>query len=54
MNKVRLLLVAMLVGSAFALTGCGKKSEPSEPTTEHNENDGHDHAAHDDHEGHNH
>lgn len=51
MNKARLLLVAVLAGSAIALTGCEKKSEPSRPAAEHNEHDGHDHA---DHDGHNH
>lgn len=54
MSKVRLLLIAMLAGSAIALTGCEKKSEPTEPATEHNEHDAHDHSAHDDHKGHNH
>ena len=49
MNRLRLLLVAMLAGSALALTGCGKKSEPSAPATEHTEDD--DHGSH---EGHDH
>ncbi len=54
MSKFKLLLIAALAGSALALTGCGKKSEPSAPATEHTEDDGHDHSAHDDHTGHNH
>lgn len=54
MNKLRLLLIAMLAVSALALTGCGKKSEPAGPGTEHAEDDGHDHGTHDDHAGHNH
>lgn len=51
MNRLRLLLVAMLAGSALAMTGCGKKSESSKPAEEHSEHDGHDHGSH---EGHDH
>ena len=51
MDGLRMLLIVLIAGSAVALSGCGKKSEPSKPTVEHTEDDGHDHE---DHTGHNH
>ena len=43
MNALRLLLIALLAGSALVLAGCGKESEPSAPA--HTEDVG-DHAGH--------
>lgn len=54
MNGLRMMLVVVLVGSALALSGCGKKSEPSKANPAHTDHDGHAHSDHDDHSGHNH
>jgi hypothetical protein len=49
MNGLRMMLIVLIAGSAVALSGCGKKSEPAKPAVEHTEDDGHE-----DHTGHNH
>jgi hypothetical protein len=54
MNGLRMMLVVVLAGTALALSGCGKQSEPEKPDAAHTDDDGHDHSDHEDHTGHNH
>jgi len=46
-NGFRLMLVAVLAGSALALSGCGKaKDEKPKAAVAHTDDDGDDHSGH--------
>ena len=57
MNKYPLYVGLLILSVTFFVFGCGKNKETNSkarPTTEHNQNDGHDHSSHSKDDGHGH